>query len=567
MGREETERHEPTQLSTQLGRIGKYSLISLLGEGGVAQVYLARREGSAGLCALKVLRPEHSADPGVLGRFQREAEIGLALQHPGAPRVLASHVDESPPHLALELIAGLDLEQLSLLLRQRDRLLPYPLSTTVVTKALEVLEVAHRLNIIHRDLSPKNIMLSFDGRPKLIDFGAAKATLGEFRTTPGSEMGTLQYLAPEIARGETPGPACDVYGIGAIAYHLLAGVPVIEERATPLLTLRAIVEEPIRPIRELNPEVPLPLARVIERALEKQIEHRYRSAAAFRAAVQQAAPDWCQVSEPQLASFLGAWFPEQAESLRRLREGAAPEMEEQLTTVLFVPGKAKTDPTLVWLPERIEEKSGLSFPQVRVDVTPKGGGRAILLGAAVLFGALLLALWWRPDAEVIVVTAPGAEPVAASPVPMAGSAASPVSAAPSAVVQPAASVAPAPSRAALPTEAAPSPSPSPKMGAAQAQRRDESPRPRLPKPSPVTDAPPSTPGPWSAVLARVEGLSKHPDPAEHERLLEVVRRLVERAPAEQRTRLSTALERAELDGSAESLRALARLGASLEPQR
>lgn len=559
MGSEETERSEPTQLSTQLGRIGKYSLISLLGEGGVAQVYLARRDGGPGLCALKVLRPEHAGDPGVLGRFQREAEIGLALQHPGATRVLASHVDEAPPHLALELIAGLDLEQLGLLLRQRERLLPYPLSTTVVTKALEVLEAAHRLNIIHRDLSPKNIMLSFDGRPKLIDFGAAKATLGEFRTTPGSEMGTLQYLAPEIARGETPGPAADVYGIGAIAYHLLAGVPVIEERATPLLTLRAIVDEPIRPIRELNPDVPLPLARVVERALEKQIEHRYRSAAAFRAAIQQAAPDWCQVSEPQLASFLGAWFPEQAESLRRLREGAEPAMEEQLTTVLFVPTKAKTDPTLVWLPERIEEKSGLSFPQVRVDVTPKGGGRAILLGAALVLGALLLALWWLPASEVIVVAAPGTEPVP----PVSSSAAPITGAAPSASALQRASVV----ASSAPPRPAALPSPEPSRAPAPptpSQRREDSARARPAKPAQAAPGTAPTTSRWGPIISRIERYAEHPEPAEHERLLAVVRQLVAQSPPEQRARLAPGLERVELDGSAESLRALARLAASLE---
>lgn len=553
MARSETDVNEPTQLSTQLGRIGKYSLITLLGEGGVAQVYLARREGSAGLCALKVLRPEHQGDAGVVGRFRREAEIGLALDHPGAARVLASHVDESPPHLALELIAGLDLEQLSVLLRHKERLLPYPLSTTVVAKALEVLEAAHRLNIIHRDLSPKNIMLSFDGRPKLIDFGAAKATLGEFRTTPGSEMGTLQYLAPEIARGETPGPACDVYGVGAIAYHLLAGVPVIEERATPLLTLRAIVEEPLRPIRELNPDVPLALARVVERALEKQLEHRYRSAAAFRAAIEQAAPDWCQVTEPQLESFLGAWFPEQAESFRRLRAGAEPAMEEQLTTVLFVPAKAKTDPTLVWLPERIEEKSGLSFPQVRVDVTPKGGGRAILLGAAAVMGALLLAVLLRPASEVIVVAAPGAEPGAA---PAAAVAAPP---APGPAALPAVIASPAPSPAALPAAAPNRPPPS----VAPSQKRDEA-RARPAKSAAPSAAPAASPSRWSAVLGRIERFAEHPDPAEHERLLEAVRRLVEQSPGEQRARLSPVLERAELEGSAESLRALAKLGSSLE---
>ncbi len=556
MARSETDLNEPTQLSTQLGRIGKYSLITLLGEGGVARVYLARREGSAGLCALKVLRPEHQGDAGVVGRFRREAEIGLALDHPGATRVLASHVDESPPHLALELIAGLDLEQLSVLLRYKERLLPYPLSTTVVTKALEVLEAAHRLNIIHRDLSPKNIMLSFDGRPKLIDFGAAKATLGEFRTTPGSEMGTLQYLAPEIARGETPGPACDVYGVGAIAYHLLAGVPVIEERATPLLTLRAIVEEPLRPIRELNPDVPLPLARVVERALEKQLEHRYRSAAAFRAAIEQAAPDWCKVTEPQLESFLGAWFPEQAESFRRLRAGAEPAVEEQLTTVLFVPSKAKTDPTLVWLPERIEEKSGLSFPQVRVDVTPRGGGRAILLGAGAVMAALLLALFFRPASEVIVVGAPDEAAAVRPPVVTSPAAAPP---APSPAALPAVIASPAPSPAAL--RAAPTSKP-PSSVAPSPKRDDARTRPVKPAaPSAVPTAPPSR---WSAVLSRIDRFAERPDPAEHERLVAWIRQLVAQSPSDQRAQLSPALERVELDGSAESLRALARLGFALE---
>jgi serine/threonine-protein kinase len=141
-------------------------------------------------------------DPGIRGRFEREVEIGRQLRHPGLPRLIEADTAVDWPYAVFELVPGLNIEQLRRILAENGRLLPYPVTMSLLCRALEALDAAHRLDVIHRDLSPRNLMLSFDGTVRVIDFGAAKAEVGDFKTRPGTAMRSIHYAPPEYFRGE-----------------------------------------------------------------------------------------------------------------------------------------------------------------------------------------------------------------------------------------------------------------------------------------------------------------------------------------------------------------------------
>lgn len=422
------EREEPTKLATHpgLGHAGPYALIDVLGTGGMGRVYLARHTTTHQLCALKRPHPDGAQDPSIRGRFEREVEIGRRVKHPGVPRLIDADLAADWPYLVLELVPGLNLEQLSTLLRRRARILPYPVSLTVVAKALEALEAAHELQVVHRDITPRNVMLSFDGSVKLIDFGVAKAEAGSFKTTPGSEMGSIRYASPESVRGAPVGHRADLYGIAAVAYELLCGRPVVPEVDNFLRAVKIIAEEEFVPIRSANPEVPGPVADVIEHALAKDPARRPASALAFREALYRAKPDWCAVDPGALQEFLGLWFPAEARALQRFwaAKSEGPLEEEVLRTVL-APTHVSAPTVVSPSPDAealVRERIGFSFPELPPVYAGPPSKRqfglpaivATALGSAALAaGGVLLMVKNEPQAVPAAVEQVEAAPAAA----------------------------------------------------------------------------------------------------------------------------------------------------------
>ena len=255
-------------------RLGVYELVSLLGAGGMGEVYRARDPRLGRDVAIKVLPAELTADADCLRRFEQEARAAAALNHPNILAVYDLGTHDGSPYIVSELLDGDTL---------RERLAGGPLA---VRKAVEVasqlvrgLAAAHERGIVHRDLKPDNVVVTRDGRVKILDFGIAKTasvtTLGSdvTQTRDGTVLGTVGYMAPEQLRGEPVDARADIFAVGVIMHELIAGQPPFR-RSSAADTMSAVLrEEP--PDLAGQPEA---LARIVRRCLEKDPINRFQSA-------------------------------------------------------------------------------------------------------------------------------------------------------------------------------------------------------------------------------------------------------------------------------------------------
>jgi WD40 repeat protein len=253
-----------------------YEILKELGRGGMGVVYWAWQTGLNRSVALKMVLAGAHASPEELARFQTEAEAVARLQHPNMVQIYDVGQQGGCPYLVLEYVDGGSLAQ---------QLTGTPLAARPAAQLVETLaravHSAHQRGIVHRDLTPANVLLTAGGVPKITDFGLAKILVGgrPTQTQSGAILGTPSYMAPEQAagKGKEVGPAADVYALGAILYELLTGRPPFKA-ATPLDTvLQVIAEEPVPPAR-LQPNVPRDLDTICLKCLEKEPGKRYASA-------------------------------------------------------------------------------------------------------------------------------------------------------------------------------------------------------------------------------------------------------------------------------------------------
>jgi len=261
--------------------LGEYEVKSLLGAGGMGEVYRARDARLGRDVAIKVL-PSVTAGSDRLRRFKQEAQAAAALNHPNILAVFQMGTHEGAPYLVSELLEGETL---------REQLKRGPLS---VRKAIKYgvqiargLAAAHEKGIVHRDLKPENLFVTRDGRVKILDFGLAKLTQPHFSsdsdpeltqgTEPGVVMGTVGYMAPEQVRGQTTDHRADIFAFGAILYEMLAGKRAFQ-KPTSADTMSAILNEDPPGIFQATGNIPQALQRVVHRCLEKTPEQRFQSA-------------------------------------------------------------------------------------------------------------------------------------------------------------------------------------------------------------------------------------------------------------------------------------------------
>ena len=255
---------------------GKYQIQDEIGRGGMGIVYRAEDIKLKRPVALKFLPPEWTQDKEARERFLQEARAAAALSHPHICTIY--EVDESNQQLfiAMEYIEGE-------VLRERSRRGPLPLedALNLTAQAAEGLEAAHRKGIIHRDIKSANIMVTDKGQAKIMDFGLAKLRGGSSLTKEGATIGTVAYMSPEQARGEKVDHRTDIWSLGVVIYEMLTGeLPFRGEHDVSLLY--SIVHEEPQSLREKRPPVPPELQRVIERALAKNPNSRYQTAADMR---------------------------------------------------------------------------------------------------------------------------------------------------------------------------------------------------------------------------------------------------------------------------------------------
>jgi serine/threonine protein kinase len=263
---------------------GAYEVVRMVGEGGMGRVYEARHQRlPTKRFAVKMLHPDLARQPDVVTRFQREAEASSVLSHPNVVDVYdVSSSADGRPYIVAELLQG---EELGNHLERVGKM-SSATAAHVVRQVCAALGAAHAAGIVHRDVKPENIFLSGDGtHVKVLDFGISK--VGDNKdglTKTGTVMGTPDYMAPEQARGDKVDARADIYAAGAILYRALTGRKPFEGR-DPMATLTAVLtEEPPRP-SELNPEVPLALELVIQRAMAKSPGERFQSMAELDAAL------------------------------------------------------------------------------------------------------------------------------------------------------------------------------------------------------------------------------------------------------------------------------------------
>jgi WD40 repeat protein/serine/threonine protein kinase len=278
--------------------VAGYEILAELGRGGMGVVYKARQTRLGRVVALKMLLAGAHASPQELARFRVEAEAVARLQHPNIVQIFEVGEEKGCPYLALEYVDGPNLAQ-----QLKGAPMPARTAADLVETLARAIDFAHARGIVHRDLKPANILLvsggmvsgecpdlSFRGtthhspltthQPKITDFGLAKRLDATAYTQSGALLGTPDYMAPEQAAGKAVGPATDVYGLGAILYHMLTGRPPFPAE-TPLETLlRLQAEEPVPP-SVLQPKVPRDLGTICLKALAKEPARRYPSAAAL----------------------------------------------------------------------------------------------------------------------------------------------------------------------------------------------------------------------------------------------------------------------------------------------
>lgn len=381
---------------------GRYELLEKLAEGGMAEVFRAIQLGIGGfekLVALKMIRPHLEDEPGFIDLLLHEARIAALLSHPSVCQILDVGMHDGRYFIAMEHISGLSLAHLlKLAARARHPVSP-ALGAFVVARAAEGLAHAHEkigpdgrlLGIVHRDVSPDNIMVDEDGRVKVVDFGIAHAANRIVRTQPGRIRGKLRYMSPEQVRGCPLDGRSDVFSLGVILHQLIAGRPLFLQK-NDLKTMECVLNAPIPELAE-RPGVPRELCEATHLALERAVDRRLPSARDLARRIDESLRD---VETPWVATL--------AALVRALR--TKPEVEQTVLNGELVETRTRpaVPPTIELAPREFPPGAyptrlvGSAAPTVELrpltrelpsDSKPRHSGRLARVAGA---GAALLAL-------------------------------------------------------------------------------------------------------------------------------------------------------------------------------
>jgi serine/threonine-protein kinase len=254
--------------------------MELLGEGGMATIYRAHDNQLDRDVAVKLLRPQYGRDPGFLARFRQEAQSAASLNHPNVVNVYDYGTDEAGPFIVMELVDG---ENLAEVLRERGPLPPVT-AAGIAEQVAEALAAAHARGIVHRDVKPSNILITSDGRAKVVDFGIARALVESQLTLPGTTLGSVHYFSPEQARGEPVTAASDTYSLGLVLFEMLTGRRAWTGDTAGAVALARLSSPPPRP-SAFRPGVPSAMDAIVERALALDPDDRFATVGDMAAAL------------------------------------------------------------------------------------------------------------------------------------------------------------------------------------------------------------------------------------------------------------------------------------------
>jgi len=395
---------------------GPYLLLDRINVGGMAEVFRGKAQGAAGferLVALKRILPSVSQDPDFIEMFVDEAKIAVQLQHANIAQTYDLGEVAGQYYIAMEYVSGVDVKTLWSRARQRKRLLPIPMSLHIVQRMCEGLDFAHRkadetgrkIGLVHRDVSPHNVLCSFDGEIKVIDFGIAKVRNKVSKTQAGALKGKFGYMSPEQVRGLEPDHRVDVFACGIVLYELLVGRRMFRANSE-FSILEKVRNVDFVPPTQINTRLDPELEAIIMKALAKDKEDRWEWASDMAKAIQDYAHGSGQVFQrSDVVRYLSTHFAEEKEAererLQRYRSLSAPSPRatEPASTSIeesAAPSAAPAE-TAPRLPEIARERVDATWtqtqareaPRVTVSALKGPAPRPVLpVWAAMLLGAL-----------------------------------------------------------------------------------------------------------------------------------------------------------------------------------
>jgi serine/threonine protein kinase len=344
-----------SRLLAQGDKLGKYELVRQIAIGGMAELYLARTVGMEGfekLVVVKRILPQFASNSSFVAMFVNEARLAATLQHPNVAQVYDIGVDDGEFFFSMEYVHGENLDQIGLQAQQRATGIPLDATLTLIAGLCSGLHYAHErigpdgtpLGIVHRDVSPSNVLVSYDGSVKLVDFGIARATS---RTTSahGGLKGKIVYMSPEQCRADTVlDRRSDLYSIGTLLYQLTTGRPPFTGE-TDYAVLNQIVNVDAPPPRGFLPTYPEALERIVLRALSRDPAQRFSSALELQSALEDFAHDnRLRVSPLVLAKLMGTLFPSRLAEWHAAKSQGAFFVEQHVVRTLIEKTPDPNDP-------------------------------------------------------------------------------------------------------------------------------------------------------------------------------------------------------------------------------
>jgi serine/threonine-protein kinase len=323
--------------------LGRYTLFDVIASGGMASVHFGRMMGPAGFArtvAIKRLHPHLAHDAEFATMFLDEARLAARVQHPNVVQTLDVVSHESELLLVMEYVRGETLSRLLTAARRKKVAVPHRIVSAILLGVLHGLDAAHEaksetgqpLLIVHRDISPQNVLVGADGVVRVVDFGVAKAASRAHSTRDGQIKGKLQYMAPEQIKRDGVDRRADVYAVGVMLWECLAGKKLFVADDA-LAVMHAVLQEPVPPIGEVE-GVSEELATIVHRALDRDPTKRFESAAAMAEALEAVVP-------PAPQRELAAWVREMAaEALDALEAKLADIESSQHASEVVAPPKA-----------------------------------------------------------------------------------------------------------------------------------------------------------------------------------------------------------------------------------
>jgi serine/threonine protein kinase len=425
-------------------KIGRYEILGRLAIGGMAEVLLGRLRGPGGFeraVVVKRILPHLALDRTVVDMFLDEARIIANLRHPNLINVHELGHDGSEFFMVMEFLEGETVAGLCRRLAMRGEQLDFAVAAHVVAEACAGLHAAHEaktpegraLEIVHRDVTPQNIFVTYGGGVHVIDFGIATAVDRESRTEAGTVRGKFEYLAPEQIQSKPLDRRADVFSLGVVLLELASGRRVYK-RESHAATLMAILSEPPPSLCALRPGAPPELEAICFRALAKSRGDRYPSAAEMRRALlafvrKRVDEDMGESLAGRMREAFAERIAEKAELLRRVREGSEVETLPPAEVDVQVDIPVAEQPTVgTALSKSVTAPISVESPRAR--------RRTLALAALVATGGIVTAAvatsaWWRPSASSSTGvarsadTATIAKPGASSPSPLPSQAPSP----------------------------------------------------------------------------------------------------------------------------------------------